>query len=543
MRITSSVLSFILFSGSTLALSVNAAELHPVTGEALAEDQTFTYRLLDEPSSLDPQIAQDVAASDIIRDLFEGLLNQDANGNLEPGVALGFEANDALDVYTFRLRRDAKWSNGDPVTAGDFVYAWRRAVDPALASPYAWYIELMAVENASEIISGTVPPHALGITAVDDHTLEVRLSASLPYFPMMTVHATTFPTHRATIEAHGDEWTRPENMVSNGAYILTEHRPNERSARERNHMYWNDTATIIERVVALVINDDNVALTRYLAGELDRGPVPTGQYPRLKEEYPDEAFSLPRLCTYYYWFNMSPSGPEAFKDARVRRALSLAADRKIITDDILAGGQIEAYNFTPGAVAGFEPPALAAASMTQSERDARAKELLTAAGFSSDNPLRFELLYNTSEGHKKIAVALSQMWKQKLGAEVRLANIEWKVFLENIRNQHFEMARSGWCGDYNEASTFLDLVDSGSAYNSGRYVNSRIDELLDAAKRNPSPRLLYEEVEKIIEEEAPIIPIYHYTSVFMLDSDVRNWPLNNVEGKWYSRSLYKVDEQ
>ncbi len=543
MRIDIRTLAGAVSASLALALPAAAAEFHPVTGERLAEDQTFTYRVLDEHSSVDPQVVVDVSGSDIVRDLFEGLMNQDETGNLEPGVALAFEANDGKDVYRFTLRRDARWSNGDAVTAGDFVYAWQRAVDPALASPYAWFMELMSIENAAGIIAGEKPVGALGIAAIDDYTLEVRLSAPLPYFPQMTTHATTFPVHRATVEVHGDEWTRPGNIVSNGAYVLTEHLPNERSVRERNPMYWNDADTIIDRVVALVINDENVALTRYLAGELDRTEIPTGQYPRLKEEYPDEAYSIPRLCNYYYTFNLSDSGPEPFRDVRVRRALSLAVDRRIITEDILAGGQREAYTFTPAAVADFEPPDTEIASMSQSERDRLAGELMRDAGYNHDNPLRFELVYNTSEGHKKIAVALSQMWKQKLGVETTLANLEWKVFLETRGNQDFELARGAWCGDYNEASTFLDLLDPDSGYNDGKYANTRIDELLAQAKTESNPRLLYEEVERIIADEAPVIPIYHYAGVFMLDDGVRNWPVNNVEQSWYSRNLYKVAEE
>ncbi len=543
MRIRFTVLASAFTASLILASPTNAAEFHPVTGELLAADQTFTYRVLDEHSSVDPQIVEDVSGSDIVRDLFEGLMNQDEDGNLEPGVALSFEADSSKDVYRFNLRSDARWSNGDPVTAEDFVYAWRRAVDPALASPYAWFVELMSIENAAEIIAGEKPVGSLGITAIDDHTLEVRLTAPLPYFPQMTTHATTFPVHRATVEAHGDEWTRPGNIVSNGAYVLVEHLPNERSVRERNPMYWNNDETIMERVVALVINDENVALTRYFAGELDRTDIPTGQFPRLKQEYPDEAFSIPRLCSYYYTFNLSSTGPEPFKDARVRRALSLAVDRRIITENILAGGQREAYTFTPAAVAGFEPPPLEIESLAQSDRDALAVELMHEAGYGPENPLRFDLVYNTSEGHKKVAVAISQMWKQKLGVDARLANLEWKVFLEIRNNQDFELARGGWCGDYNEASTFLDLLDPDSGYNDGKYVNARIGDLLMRAKTASNPQPIYADVERVIADEAPIIPIYHYTGVFMLDDDVRNWPFGNVEQNWYSKNLYKVARQ
>jgi oligopeptide transport system substrate-binding protein len=531
-----------LLTSTMITGAAFAAGTHPETGEALADDQTFVYRLLDETTSFDPQIVEDVDGSDIVRDLFEGLMNQDEDGNLVPGVATGYTTNDTKDVYTFTLRDNAKWSNGDPVTANDFVFAWKRAVDPALSSPYAWFMELMSIENASEIIAGDKPVDELGVTAIDDHTLEVKLSAPLPYFAQMTTHTTTFPAPQKVIEELGNEWTKPGNIVSNGAYVLTEHLPQERSTRERNEMYWDNENTILDKVVALVINDENVALTRYLAGELDRTDVPAGQFPRLKKEHPEEAVSYPRLCNYYYTFNLSEGGPEAFKDPNVRQALSLAVDRKIITENVMAGGQPQAYTFAPEATAGFTVPEVEMASMSQPERDELAKELLAEAGYGPDNPLSFEMVYNTSEAHKKVAVALSQMWKQKLGVNANLANMEWKVFLEERGNQNFDLARGAWCGDYNEASTFLDLLQSQSGYNDGKYNNARVDELLAEAKTSDDPAPLYTEVERIIAQETPVIPIYHYAGVYMIDSDVGNWPINNVEQNWYSRNLYKRAE-
>ncbi len=521
---------------------VSAAGTHPVTGEALAADQTFTYRLLDAHSSVDPQIVEDVNGSELVRDLFEGLMNQNAAGELVPGVATHFETNDAKNVYTFHLRDNAKWSDGKPVTAHDFVFAWRRLADPETASPYSWFADLMSIEGVGPVMKGEASPDTLGVRAVDDHTLEVRLTASLPYFPAMTTHASTFPSPSWTIKAHGKEWTKPGNIVSNGAYILTEHVPQERSVRERNPSYWNNGATILEKVVSLVINDENTALTRYLAGELDKTEIPAGQYPRLSKEHPDQAKSFPRLCNYYYTFNLSDSGPKAFKDVRVRKALSFALDRNIITDDVLQGGQFQAYTFTPAATANFDVPDVDFAGLTQAQRDAKATELMAAAGYGSDNPLKFKMLYNTSEGHKKIAIAMTQMWKQKLGVEIELANMEWKTFLDVRGKQDFELARGAWCGDYNEASTFLDLLTSQSGYNDCKYNNAEVDKLMQGAKTMSDPSGNYTRVEQILAEEMPVIPVYHYTGVFMLNTALKGWPFGNVEQNWYSRNLYKVAE-
>lgn len=537
-RLLASTATLLIAAGG----SAYAQATHPVTGEVLAAEQTFTYRDLDESPSIDPGLAEDSAGGDILRDLFEGLYNQDPEGNLEPGVALSHTVSDDGLVYTFTLRDNAKWSNGDTVTAGDFEYAWKRAASPELASPYAWFIELMSLENASAVIAGEMEPSALGVTALDDTTLQVRLTLPLPYFPLMLTHFTTFPVHQATIEAHGADWTKPGNMVSNGAYVLTEHVPQEKLVRARNAMYWDNENTIIETVTSLVINDENIALTRYLAGELDRTDVPAGQFPRLSAEYPAQAVSVPDACSYYFMFNLRDDAPEALQNPDVRRALSLALDRDILVNNVLAGGQVAAYTFTHWATAGFETPDIPMASMTQAERNAQAQELMAAAGYGPDNPLTVNFVYNTSESHRAVAVAASQMWKQTLGVETVLANQEWQTFLEARSNGDFEIARGGWCADYNEASTFLDLMQSDSGYNDSRFANAEVDALLAEAKTSPNPQPLYDRVEVIISEQTPIIPVYHYASVKMFAEDLRGWPFENFQQQWYSRDLYKIAE-
>ena len=520
------------------AAPVQAAGTHPVTGEALSDDQTFTYRLLDQFPTLDPQLNEDTSGFHVIRDLFEGLLSQDANGDLVPGVATHYAASDGNTTYTFTLRDDARWSNGDPVTAHDFVHAWRRAVDPATASPYGWYLKLTEMVNAGDILAGNKPPSELGVRAVDDYTLEVKLNTPLPYFPAMTTYATLFPAHRATIEAHGADWTAPGNMVSNGAYMLEQVVLNEYHTRVKNPMYWDAANVIIEKVTGLVINDVNQALTRYRAGELDHlEPVPPGQYPALKKELPDEAASVPRLCSYYYAFNHTGSGNPALRDVRVRKALGMAIDRDVIVEQVLKGGQWPAYNFTHLKTAGFAMPDIAYGKLTQAERDAEAVGLMKDAGVEG---LTLTLIYNTSESHKQIATVVSQMWKQKLGVGTELANFEWKTYLDIRGNQEFDMARSAWCGDYNEASTFLDLLTTAHGANDGKYSNPKVDELMRASKTAKDPRAIYSEVEQILAEDMAIVPIYHYANTFLLSADIRGWPYDNVENNWYSKNLYRV---
>ena len=512
-------------------------------GVTLAEDQTFTYRILDEFTSPDPQIVEDVSGAEVVRDLFEGLLNQNADGELIPGVATEWSPNEDNTEWTFTLREDAMWSDGTPVTAGDFVYAWKRLVDPELASPYAWFGELMSIQNAGAIIAGEMEPDELGVEAPDDHTLVVHLSAPLPYFAAMTTHGSTFPSPQWVIEEYGDQWTRPENIVTNGAYILTEHVPQERSVREKSDTYWDAENTVLEKVVALVINDENQALTRFLAGELDRTEVPIGQYPRLSEEYPDTAISFPRLCSYYYNFNLRDNGPEATQDVRVRQALSYAIDRDVIVDQVLQGGQFPAYTFTPGATANFEVPSVPYGEMTQAERDEQAVALLAEAGYGPDGEaLELSILYNTDEAHRQLATVIGQMWEQKLGVSVTLDNMEWNTFLDAREQGDFDVSRGGWCGDYNEASTFLDLMQSNSGYNDAKYSNEEVDALLAEAKTMADPSANYTRIEEIVAEEMPIIPVYHYAGVYMLNPQIQEWPVGNVEQNWYSKDLYKVAE-
>jgi oligopeptide transport system substrate-binding protein len=528
---------------ATTCLVAPALAANVPAGVELAAEQSFTYRILDEFTSPDPQVVEDVSGSEVVRDLFEGLLNQDAHGELVPGVATEWSSNDDFTVWTFKLRDNAKWSDGKDVTAGDFVYAWRRLVDPALASPYAWFGELMGVANASEIIAGDKSPEELGIEAVDDHTLVVTLSSGIPFFDGMLTHASTFPAPAWAIEAHGDQWTRPENIVTNGAYVLSEHVPQERSVRVKSDTYWDAENTVIEKVTALVINDENQALTRFLAGELDRTEIPTGQYPRLKEEHPDTAVSIPTLCTYYYNFNLRENGPEALKDARVRQALSYAVDRDVIVNQVLQGGQTAAYVFAPVGMNNMATPDIAYEKLTQAERDEEAKRLLSEAGYGEGGePLNLSILYNTSDAHRQLATVVGQMWQQKLGVTTTLDNMEWNTFLDSRGNGDFQVARGGWCADFNDPSSFLDLFNTNSGYNDASYSNPEVDALLAQAKGSADADQINKQIEEIAAADMPVFPVYHYANVYMINPAIQEWPIHNVEANWYSKDLYRVAE-
>ncbi len=535
--LAATVAVYALTTGIVLAQATN-----PATGEKLATNQTYTYRDLDSIPTLDPQLNEDSSGHDAARQLFEGLMNQDEKGALVPGVAESFTVSPDNKTYTFKLRQNAKWSNGDAVVAGDFVYAWQRAADPATASNYSWYLELATIKNAAEVIAGTVKPDQLGVKAVDDYTLEVQLNEATPFFAEMTTYATLFPAHKATIEKFGADWTKPGNMVSNGAYMLSELVPAERLSMVRNPMYWDNANTILEQVTSLVINDENLALTRYQAGELDKTDIPLGQYPDLEASNPDEATSVPNLCTYYYTVNLSESGNPALKDVRVRKALSYMLDRDVFVNAVLKGGQYPAYNLTHKFTNGFTMPEIDYAGWTQAERDAKAVALMTEAGFGPDNPLELKLIYNTSDAHKALATVVSQMARQKLGVNVVLENFEWKTYLEVRSQQQFDLARYAWCGDYNEASTFLNIMTTGNEANDGKWSNAEYDALMAEAKTQADPSGNYTKAEQIMAAEMPILPLYQYTSVFMMNKDIKGYPYDNVQNNWYAKDMYRVAE-
>lgn len=524
----------------TAGLALPALAAQPTGGEKLADKQELNFWILDALKTLDPHKNADREGSDALRQLFEGLMNEDMQGAMVPGVAESHDLSDDKKVYTFYLR-DANWSNGEPVTAGDFVYGWRRIADPATASEYAWYMELMNVENASAIIKGEKKPEELGIRAIDDKTLEVRLTAPTPYFLKTLAHPSTFPAPQKLIKAEGDNWTQPGKLVGNGAYKLEAHDLGVQAVLSRNENYWDAANTILTTVRFVTVNDQNIALTRYLADELDwiERP-PAGQFPRLQKEYPDQAVSVPGACSYAYLFNLSDKGPKALRDIRVRQALSYAVDRDIIVGKVLQGGQKPAYWWTHWAVEGFEAPRIEMAGWSQAEQVDKARALLTDAGYGPGNPLKLSIQYNISDDDKKLALAVQQFWK-RVGVQVELASYEWKAHADRLQNQDFEIARYAWCADYNEASTFVDHFRTGGD-NNGKWSNVEYDELLKQTKTAENPAPLYKQAEELLIGDMALIPVYHYAKPVMVKSDLRGWPRENVMNDWYAKDMYRVAE-
>lgn len=507
-------------------------------GTKLADVQQLVRGNGTEVASIDPQKTEGVPESNVIRDLLEGLVNQDANGNTIPGVAASWETPDNK-TFIFHLRQNAKWSNGDPVTAADFVYSFRRAVDPATASPYSWYLELTTMKNAADIIAGKKTKETLGVKALDAHTLEVKLRSAIPYFVEMMGHTTVKPVHRATVEKWGNQWTKPEHFVGNGAYVLSKWVLNERMELTRNPNYWDNEHTVINKVTYLPIEDQVAEMHRFLSGEIQiTNELPLEHFKRLKKEHPESVQVQGSLCTYYYGFN---NKKPPFDDVRVRKALSYAIDRDVIAKVLLGQGQKPAYALTPDIVAGFTPPIPEYGKMTQLERVTEAKQMLSDAGYERTHPLKLTLLYNTSENHKKIATAIQSMWKKALGVDVSLENQEWKIFLETRRRGNYDVTRAGWCGDYNEASTFLSLMQSNNSSNDQKYHSAEYDTLMQKAlhsKSQAATRALYIKAERLLARDMPLAPIYQYVTSRLVSPQVGGYPTNNAEDKIYTKDLY-----
>lgn len=520
---------------ATSTLSI-AAEVP--AGTELAKVQELVRGNGTEVATIDPHKSQGVPESHVIRDLLEGLVNQDGEGNTIPGVAESWETTDNK-TFTFHLRKDAKWSNGDPVTAEDFVYSWKRAVDPATASPYAWYMEYTKMVNAKDIVAGKKDKSELGVKAVDANTLVVELETAVPYFVMMMGHTTVKPVHKATVEKFGDQWTKPGNFVGNGAFSVDKWVVNERLVLKRNDQYWNNNKTVLNKVTFLPIENQVAEMNRFLSGEIDfTNELPTEHFKRLKKEHAEDVSVAGNLCTYYYIFNTKKA---PFDDVRVRKAISYAIDRDIVTGAILAQGQKPAYFLTPEITAGFDPELPQYGTMSQKERNVEAARLLEEAGYGKDNPLNFNLLYNTSENHKKIAVALGSMWKKTLGLKVTLENQEWKTYLSSKDSGDFEVARAGWCGDYNEASSFLTLMKSNNTTGGVHYDSAAYDQIIDKALNSTSEeerKALYLEAEALMANDMPIAPIYQYVKSRLLNPHVGGFPTNNAEDKIFSKDLY-----
>lgn len=479
-----------------------------------------------DPTSLDPHKVSGDWENRIVGDIFEGLLTEDSGANPIPGQAESWTISEDGLTYTFNLRDDIFWTDGTPVTAGDFEFALQRLVDPATAADYA-YLQY-PIKNAEAINAATITDAGeLGVTALDDRTLEIRLEQPTPYFLGALTHYTAYPLPKHVVEAKGPEWVKIENIVTNGPYKPTEWVPGSHVTTVRNDQYYDASNLKIDGAKFFVLEDQSAALKRYRAGDFDiLTDFPTDQYEWMKTNMPGEPQVAPFAGLYYYVVNHNKP---PFDNADVRQALAMSINREVIGPQILGTGELPAYSWVPPGMANYgEPAYFSWKGLSYGEKLSQAKELLEKAGFTDDNPLSLQLRYNTNENHKRIAVAIAAMWKQ-LGVDVSLYNTEVKVHYDELQRNILDIGRAGWLADYNDAQNFLNLLQTGIPNNFGRFSNARFDALmeqsngmLDLEKRAD----VMKQAEQIALDETAAIPIYYYLSRNVVSPKVKGFEDN-----------------
>ena len=506
----------------------------------LAEEQVLYRGNGEEPQTLDPHLAEGAPSANILRDLFEGLTTEAPDGTIIPGAAIRWNISRDARTYTLYLNREGAWSNGDTLTAEDFVFSLRRSVDPQTASNSADM--LLPILNAREIISGEKPASELGVTSLDEYTLQITLVAPTPYFLSLLAHPSTFPVHRESLEEHGERFSHPGNLISNGAYVLKNWQIRSFIELEKNPHYRAAEQTLIQRVFYLPTEDRSNEVKQFRVGKLDwTYSVPNNQFAWLQKYYAPELVISPWLGSYFFGFNL---GREPFiENQPLRRALVLAIDRAVLTEKVTQYGEQPSFALIPGGIGDYAPAIPEYAAWTQEERVAEARRLYHEAGYSAKKPLAIELRYSSNENNKKIALAVASMWKQVLGVNTTLVNEESKVFLQSRAQKAVtEVFQAGWISDYNDPFGFLQQFRTGDERNDYNYSNSSFDVLLDqvAEERIPARRdRMMVEAERMLLLDDPIVPVHTYVTRRLVDQHVKGWQ-NNVMDHHLSRYMYKL---
>lgn len=509
------------------------------SGAASAQAQQTTLRRGNgpEPDTVDPQLARTDGAFNILRDLFEGLTAVGPDGQAVPAAAESWDVSPDGLVYTFHLRAGLKWSNGDPLRAADYVAGMRRLVTPATASPYAQFID--PVLNATAITTGQLPPDQLGVSAPDDRTVVIQLANPAPYLVGLVAQPPTFPVHGPSLAANGAQYAKPGKLLSNGAYVLEDWVVGSKIVLRRNRQYRDDANTHVERVEFIHVADPGDEFRQYRAGQIDvTYVVPPPQFAWIKQNLGAELHVSPQLSVYYYGFNLTRP---PFKDQpALRRALSMAIDREKLVTAVTGVGEAPAYSWVPRGVANYTPQEFDYAKWPYEERVKQARELYRQAGYSQQKPLRIELRYNTGEVHNRLAVAIAAMWKEQLGVETALYAEEFRALLQSVQaKRDTQVFRSSWVGDFNDAYSFAQLLQSSFGINLTGYANPRYDALLADAVKQPDParrRELLEEAERTMLQDTPLLPIYFYVNKHLVKPSVLGWT-DNVMNVQYSKDL------
>lgn len=489
-------------------------------GEKLAADQTLRINLSAEPPTFDPAQAQDSQANTVLKLMYEGLTRMDESGQVIPAAAESWDIDGTK--YTFHLRKDAKWSNGDPVTANDFVFAWERVLSPNTdpAAPYAY--QLYYLKNAQEYNEGTITDFSqVGVKAVDDYTLEVELVAPTPYFLGLTSFYTFYPVHQSVKD--DPKWAVDQSkMIVNGAFTLTNWVKGQTIEVTKNENYWDKANIKLNKITMSLVNSSATELASYQNNELDRagapnGEIPTDQIPILKDQLKDELDIKGIASTYYYEFNVTA---KPFDNVNIRRAFSMAIDRQKIVDNVTLGGQVPAFGFVPPGIKGVNDEYRNEHKDDYFTENVEEAKKLLEQGMQEEGYTKLPeitLTYNSSEGHKKIALAIADMWKKNLGVDVKTENQEWAVFIENRQNLNYQVARAGWSADYNDPMTFMDMWVTGGGNNDTGFSNEEYDKLIKEAKNSEDMALRdanFAKAEEIlIKDNQVLMPIYYYTNV------------------------------
>lgn len=485
-----------------------------------------------EPQGLDPHVVTGVPENHLVRALFEGLaVKNPFTLEPEPGVAQCWEFSADRRVITFHLREDALWSNGDQMTAHDYVWSWQRALNPAMGNLYAYM--LYPVLNAEAFATGKIEDFdEVGVKALDDRTLQVTLTEPTPFFLQLMDHYSTFALHRPTIEKFGKatdrftRWTRVENIVSNGAFRLTEWKLNRRISMAKSDTYWDRDKVRLNGVVFYPTENIVSEERMFRVGQLHyTQTIPLDKIPVYQAMENSPYVQAPYLGTYFFLFNTTRPPVD---DVLVRKALSMSIDRQKLNDTVLQKSNVPAYSITPPGTLGYEPPRLFDYDPEQ------ARQLLADAGFPDGQGWPgLELIYNTSESHRKIAVALQQMWKDVLNIQVTISNQEWKVYLDSVTQMEFDIARRGWIGDYVDPNNFLDLFLTDGGNNNTGFSDPRYDEMITRlapqAKTREERFAIFKEAETMLMEQMPILPIYTYTSKHLIHHSVKGMPANLMD--------------
>lgn len=521
---------------AALALLFGIASVQAAEPLAPTARQVLHHGNGPEPNSLDPHRAEGVSTSNIVRDLFEGLTGISPAGEVVPAAASGWTVSPDGLTYTFALRENARWSDGSPLTAEDFVAGFQRSITPATGNAFAQMLN--AIRGADAVLKGA-EPGTLGVSAPDARTVVIELRAPTPYLLGLLSHPSAFPVHRPSLVRWGRDFARPGRLVSNGAYTLKDWVVQSHVELVRNPQYWDNARTVIERVSYHTSEDINAELKRYAADEYDTTyEIPLVQAKALRARYGEQLRIAPYRGSYYYAFNLSQL---PFKDQpALRQALTMAVDREVIVGKVMQGVALPAYSFVPPGTWNYTPQAPAWAAWPREKKLAEARRLYAAAGYSAAKPLTVELRYNTHDDHKRIAMVIAAMWKQWLGVETRLVNEEFKVFLQNRKLRRItQVFRSGWISDYDDATSFLDLLTSTHGRNDSVHRNARYDTLIAQAAMTADPalrRAQLEAAERIVLADLPVLPIYTYVSKHLVKPWVAGWQ-DNPYDYHYSKDL------